>query len=115
MLSFLKAILKEIKIVAPLLIHKTEQTLKYDPPFQDAGPRQNSLDILLERWIQNGGRGLDHSAHVVGLLAGIDRKSTRLNSSHGYISYAVFCLKKKTRTPVTLLSRFASLATNHVS
>src|SRR2546422_11444221 len=28
-----------------------------------------------------------------------DRKSTRLNSSHGYISYAVFCLKKKkTRT-----------------
>src|SRR2546422_2778942 len=27
-----------------------------------------------------------------------DRKSTRLNSSHGYISYAVFCLKKKKRT-----------------
>src|SRR2546429_3182195 len=27
---------------------------------------------------------------------GADRKSTRLNSSHGYISYAVFCLKKKT-------------------
>src|SRR2546422_5254686 len=36
----------------------------------------------------------------VGLKGGtlglqIDRKSTRLNSSHGYISYAVFCLKKK--------------------
>src|SRR2546422_5286986 len=28
-------------------------------------------------------------------LEEIDRKSTRLNSSHGYISYAVFCLKKK--------------------
>src|SRR5687768_18107848 len=27
-----------------------------------------------------------------------DRKSTRLNSSHGYISYAVFCLKKKTKS-----------------
>src|SRR2546422_7476186 len=27
----------------------------------------------------------------------IDRKSTRLNSSHGYISYAVFCLKKKNK------------------
>src|SRR2546422_7691603 len=27
-----------------------------------------------------------------------DRKSTRLNSSHGYISYAVFCLKKKINT-----------------
>src|SRR2546429_486285 len=29
------------------------------------------------------------------VLLSIDRKSTRLNSSHGYISYAVFCLKKK--------------------
>src|SRR5687768_17774721 len=29
---------------------------------------------------------------------GGDRKSTRLNSSHGYISYAVFCLKKKKNT-----------------
>src|SRR5205809_3774597 len=29
------------------------------------------------------------------LLPQLDRKSTRLNSSHGYISYAVFCLKKK--------------------
>src|SRR2546422_7517394 len=29
-----------------------------------------------------------------------DRKSTRLNSSHGYISYAVFCLKKKKRKEV---------------
>src|SRR5216684_5120562 len=29
---------------------------------------------------------------------GRDRKSTRLNSSHGYISYAVFCLKKKKNT-----------------
>src|SRR2546422_5644269 len=29
----------------------------------------------------------------------VDRKSTRLNSSHGYISYAVFCLKKKKDNP----------------
>src|SRR2546422_1952198 len=29
-----------------------------------------------------------------------DRKSTRLNSSHGYISYAVFCLKKKKKTRI---------------
>src|SRR2546422_4259214 len=33
-----------------------------------------------------------------------DRKSTRLNSSHGYISYAVFCLKKK-----KLKEQFSSL------
>src|SRR5687768_18253922 len=30
--------------------------------------------------------------------ADVDRKSTRLNSSHGYISYAVFCLKKKNKS-----------------
>src|SRR2546427_6102553 len=31
-----------------------------------------------------------------GRMMGVDRKSTRLNSSHSQISYAVFCLKKKT-------------------
>src|SRR2546429_5295612 len=31
-----------------------------------------------------------------------DRKSTRLNSSHGYISYAVFCLKKKKNIPLRI-------------
>src|SRR3712207_8359405 len=45
-------------------------------------------------------RALDPQAvqlleHVVGQLEGLDRKSTRLNSSHANISYAVFCLKKK--------------------
>src|SRR5687768_18288929 len=34
----------------------------------------------------------------------LDRKSTRLNSSHGYISYAVFCLKKKKKTNKKLIS-----------
>src|SRR3989449_5535341 len=40
---------------------------------------------------------LDRQAHAVrAQIAHFeDRKSTRLNSSHGYISYAVFCLKKK--------------------
>src|SRR5260221_6877120 len=34
---------------------------------------------------------------VLGVVEGEDRKSTRLNSSHTVISYAVFCLKKKKR------------------
>src|SRR2546422_3575772 len=34
--------------------------------------------------------------------AQVDRKSTRLNSSHGYISYAVFCLKKKKKQKHTI-------------
>src|SRR6266436_9044201 len=37
----------------------------------------------------------DRVAHPEDRDAVGDRKSTRLNSSHGYISYAVFCLKKK--------------------
>src|SRR2546429_5770535 len=36
----------------------------------------------------------------------LDRKSTRLNSSHGYISYAVFCLKKKKKN-ITIMSHTA--------
>src|SRR3712207_9190081 len=35
--------------------------------------------------------------HFVEQYATLDRKSTRLNSSHANISYAVFCLKKKTK------------------
>src|SRR2546429_9306270 len=38
---------------------------------------------------------LPHHAAGVADPRDQDRKSTRLNSSHGYISYAVFCLKKK--------------------
>src|SRR2546429_6995230 len=37
----------------------------------------------------------DHGAYLRRRHDHQDRKSTRLNSSHGYISYAVFCLKKK--------------------
>src|SRR5207245_3753096 len=40
-----------------------------------------------------------------------DRKSTRLNSSHGSISYAVFCLKKKQTSTVPLATRRLSAAT----
>src|SRR3712207_8359237 len=40
----------------------------------------------------------DHIAKVAEQRLQLDRKSTRLNSSHANISYAVFCLKKKTTT-----------------
>src|SRR2546430_13347140 len=43
--------------------------------------------------------GLGMVAGVLWFLVGQDRKSTRLNSSHSQISYAVFCLKKKKSTP----------------
>src|SRR2546422_3050981 len=55
-----------------------------------------------DRWIA-GGYLTDLGPHTVngGQWPCRDRKSTRLNSSHGYISYAVFCLKKKNH-PVEL-------------
>src|SRR6185503_21316442 len=41
-----------------------------------------------------------------------DRKSTRLNSSHGYISYAVFCLKKKINHIETEIDRLYEIVLN---
>src|SRR2546422_10910200 len=43
-------------------------------------------------------------SQFLGRGAASDRKSTRLNSSHGYISYAVFCLKKKKKKSVSRLA-----------
>src|SRR2546427_3403494 len=44
------------------------------------------------------GDALLHVLHAVAVLVHGDRKSTRLNSSHSQISYAVFCLKKKKKS-----------------
>src|SRR5256885_7154055 len=55
---------------------------------------------------------LDRLGHRLALLHALDRKSTRLNSSHLVISYAVFCLKKKKRlfpTPLPLSSSVVTL------
>src|SRR3989449_5662900 len=54
------------------------------------GQREVAPDRLPEM------REVQPSEHAVPVrVVALDRKSTRLNSSHGYISYAVFCLKKK--------------------
>src|SRR2546422_6626948 len=61
-----------------------------DPPFRHRAPRgtqRKATDVGVTE------RGIDVA------LPQVDRKSTRLNSSHGYISYAVFCLKKKNKKP----------------
>src|SRR3989442_9317786 len=41
-----------------------------------------------------------HRSAYLKLITGLDRKSTRLNSSHVRISYAVFCLKKKKKKTI---------------
>src|SRR5437762_5546200 len=61
-------------------------------------PDSALLQLELGRAYAAGGRSGEALAALrlaVALDAGIDRKSTRLNSSHRCISYAVFCLKKK--------------------
>src|SRR5438128_6602205 len=63
------------------------------------GPRRSRVDVLaVDRGRRSGvlGRGARGRR--------IDRKSTRLNSSHGSISYAVFCLKKKRRSILTRIN-----------
>src|SRR3712207_9254752 len=69
-----------------------------------------SLHDALPIWTSGGGRGCHwrdqgragdaapHDPTEPALHHAQDRKSTRLNSSHANISYAVFCLKKKKKT-----------------
>src|SRR2546429_3512463 len=65
-------------------------TPQYNTPVEIVGLYWHFVDIV---WIY--------------LFPLLDRKSTRLNSSHGYISYAVFCLKKKKNTYNTTRPRSA--------
>src|SRR3712207_8632420 len=63
--------------------------------------RSDTQDGGQRRFRSVGPEGMDPAARAgagAGWLAASDRKSTRLNSSHANISYAVFCLKKKNNT-----------------
>src|SRR5688572_31801833 len=66
-----------------------------DPAAADIGMVMYNADGSRGRMCGNGFRGLCKYAYERGLVRRPDRKSTRLNSSHSQISYAVFCLKKK--------------------
>src|SRR5207244_10325128 len=58
--------------------------------------RRKSARLLVEKLEDRAVPALSYHGGPL-LRAGTDRKSTRLNSSHQIISYAVFCLKKKTK------------------
>src|SRR2546429_1445411 len=64
----------EVKVLKVIPLDVTEEEVRQ---------AQGSLDLTVQ------------ALRTAGFRAERDRKSTRLNSSHGYISYAVFCLKKK--------------------
>src|SRR2546422_2274166 len=62
------------------------------------GDRTEGICVAQEQCAELGladSRGIRQHSLEHWLQLARDRKSTRLNSSHGYISYAVFCLKKK--------------------
>src|SRR5438045_5556857 len=90
----------------------------YTTLFRSAGHRARTRDDgRLDRWRQN--RGHRRAREPLGDVAWLraerndrpDRKSTRLNSSHLGISYAVFCLKKKKQNTVAMRISIRTKAT----
>src|SRR3712207_7981009 len=61
--------------------------------------------LLLRTGVAGGRRASRARLYPRRIVGRIDRKSTRLNSSHANISYAVFCLKKKNRQPASTALR----------
>src|SRR2546421_7724808 len=71
---------------------------------------RNDLNIVVEIFLVAvvvGRFGKRHGEGIYGFIRRVslvrDRKSTRLNSSHDQISYAVFCLKKKKKTSYCIM------------
>src|SRR2546430_3584395 len=82
----------------------------YTTLFRSDRLRESSRTALIKVHLaeQNRSEALREFKRYHDLLrAGLDRKSTRLNSSHSQISYAVFCLKKKNEVPCQAHSRRA--------
>src|SRR3712207_7290213 len=69
-------------------------------PLGDETRRERAADVARDAGDEDLHRSAVHTLsaclRTVSMISSSDRKSTRLNSSHANISYAVFCLKKKT-------------------
>src|SRR2546428_9874928 len=84
--------------------------IKVDLPALGYPTRPTSARSFSSSWSQCSSPGVPGSQRVGTRLVGVakrDRKSTRLNSSHDQISYAVFCLKKKKKTDYKLHVRMS--------
>src|SRR6266498_242326 len=81
-------------------------------------PGVHRVASLAKRWLLGTHQGSVDDAHLPSYLNEFvfrfnrrDRKSTRLNSSHVRISYAVFCLKKKKTNTIAFISKKTIIAT----
>src|SRR5258708_30776453 len=117
----------EVSIITVVQLMKNVNREKYDvvPIYIDkqgrwlTGPKLESIEAFkhLELVAQNKSYPLlaspdrENSKELV--ESKTDRKSTRLNSSHQIISYAVFCLKKKKKTTYAIHSRIKIYVTLH--
>src|SRR5256884_5573072 len=81
-----------------LVVQLTRVRLNRDWAMSDDAIVPRGLDTDLAVKMKDGGKSVRWHLDTAHGVATLDRKSTRLNSSHGYISYAVFCLKKKKTT-----------------
>src|SRR5207245_7887244 len=101
-----------VRDVARQVIRPTARRYDLESQFPwDNVKQMADLGLLGIPWPEQlGGAGMDYLSYIIVIhelakvdashaitVSAQDRKSTRLNSSHGSISYAVFCLKKKSR------------------
>src|SRR6266542_6152906 len=84
-------------------LNDTATTEIYTLSLHDALPISRTCSRVTEATLTLSGSLLPLSTRAA-LSRSLDRKSTRLNSSHGSISYAVFCLKKKKKKHIHLFS-----------
>src|SRR3712207_7516355 len=75
----------------------------YTTLFRSQPERKGVVDLRRRKERRGDPRDRESERQTGGTYAhGLDRKSTRLNSSHANISYAVFCLKKKNDLPLSV-------------
>ena len=90
--------------ISPRTPYEIKPELMRRSPIREGGGTFNGHTDWYVSWKYQSGPGpygcqlnnIQTTVHVVHTLPVLDRKSTRLNSSHQIISYAVFCLKKNT-------------------
>src|SRR5207245_6744798 len=98
--------LPQTSLIAPLSLHDALPICVHwsrEPHHRPVQHHSRQLRLIAQEWSAQrdpSAQEIPQRARAEGLLQGaidltVDRKSTRLNSSHGSISYAVFCLKKQ--------------------